>query len=85
MFSVPKCLDLVPCIKEAITQDTYKDLYLCIHFVDNWEADSDTKWDEFFYDTKVSVDNTAVAHQSKFGIVEDGFNSRWQAVINFGR
>ena len=46
-----------------------------MHFVDDWEADSDTEWDEFFYDIKVVVDNTTAGHRSKFGIVEDGFNS----------
>ena len=30
MFSVCKNLDSVPCVKEAITQDAYKDLYDCI-------------------------------------------------------
>ena len=41
MFSVCECLDSVPCVKEAITQDAYKDLYWCMHFVDNLEADSE--------------------------------------------
>ena len=27
IFSVCKCFELVSCVKEAITQDTYKDLY----------------------------------------------------------
>ena len=85
MFSVRENLDSVPCVKEAITQDAYKDLYQCMHFVDDWEADSDTKCKEFFYDTKVVVDTTTEAHRLKFGIIEDGFNSRWQEVINFGR
>ena len=56
-----------------------------MHFVDDWEADFDEEWDEFFHDTKVVVDDTTAAHQLKFGIVEDKFNSQWQAVINFGR
>lgn len=74
------------CVKEAITQDAYKDLYRCIHFVDNWEADSDEEWNEFFHDdAKVVIDDATVAHWSKFGIVEDGSNSQWQEVINFGR
>ena len=46
-----------------------------MHFVDNWEADSDEEWEKFFHDTKIVVDNTSAAHQSKFGIVEDGINS----------
>ena len=85
MFSVRERLDTFPCVKEAITQDAYKDLYWCIHFVDDWKADSDEEWEEFFHDTKVVVDNTAAAHQSKFGIVEDRFNSQWQEVIKFWR
>ena len=47
-----------------------------MHFVDDWEADSDEEWEEFFHDTKVVVDDKAAAHWSKFSIVEDGFNSR---------
>ena len=47
----------------------------CMHFVDDWEGDSDTEWDDFFHDTKVEVDDTTAVHRSKFGIVEDGFNS----------
>ena len=85
MFSICKCLDSVPCVKEARTQDAYKDLNHCIHFVDNCEGDSDAEWEEYFHDTKVEVDNAAVSHWSKLGIVEDGFNSRWQEVIIFGR
>ena len=83
--SVHKCLDSVPCVKEAITQDAYKDLYGCKQFVDDWETDLDEEWDEFFHDTKVVVDDTTANHQLKFGIIEDGFNSRWQEIINFGR
>ena len=57
MFSVCECLDSVPCVKEAITQDAYKDLYCCMHFVDDWEADSNEEWED-----------KAASHWSKFGI-----------------
>ena len=83
MFSVCECLDSVPCVKEAIAQDTYKDLYQYMHSVDDWEANLDEEWEEFF--TKVVVNDTTAAHQSKFGIIEDGFTSQWQEIINFGR
>ena len=46
-----------------------------MHFVDNLEADSNKEWEEFFHDTKVVGDDETVAHPSKFGIVEDRFNS----------
>ena len=62
MFSVGKNLDSVPCVKEVIIQDAYKDLYCCMHFVDDWEADSDDKWQVFFHDTNVVIDDTTAAH-----------------------
>ena len=71
MFSVRKCSDSVPCVKEAITQDAYKDSYCWIHFVNDQEVDSDKECVEFFHDTKVVVDDTTATHRSKFGTVED--------------
>ena len=46
-----------------------------MHFVDDWEADSDEEWEEFFCDTKVVVDDKTAAHPSKFCIVKDKFNN----------
>ena len=40
MWSIRKILDTVPFVKESMPQDAYKDLYRCMHFVDDWEADS---------------------------------------------
>ena len=78
MFSVCECLDSMSCVKEAITQDVYKNLYWFIHFVGYWEVELDEEWEKFFRDTNAT-------HLSKFGIVEAGVNKRWQEVINFGR
>ena len=76
MLSVYKCLDAVGIVKEAITQDAHRDLYWCIHFVGDWEVDSNEEQEYvFLYDTKVVVDDTTASHQFKFAIVEDGFNS----------
>ena len=61
MFSVCQNLDSVPYVKEVITQDAYKDLYRCMHFVDDWEVDSEQEWREFFHDTKVVVDDLKVS------------------------
>ena len=64
VFSFCKILDSVLCVKEALTQDTYKDLYCCMHFVDDWEADYDEEWQEFFQATKIlgRKDSVAVLH-----------------------
>ena len=35
-WSVRKLVDTVPFVKESMPQDVYKDLYHCMHFVDDW-------------------------------------------------
>ena len=62
MFSVCECLDSVSCVKEAITQDAFKDLYWCTYFVNDWEADSNEEWDEYFVDTIFVVDDPTATH-----------------------
>lgn len=47
MFSVWEYLDTIGAVKVAITQDIFKNLYQCIHFLDDWEADNDTEWYEY--------------------------------------
>ena len=85
MWSVREILDAVPCVKELMPQDAYKDLYCCMHFVDDWEADSDSEWEEYFMDPKVGGVGSTAAHQTKFSMVEDGWNSRWQKIVNLGK
>ena len=46
MWSVREILDAVPCVKELMPQDADRDLYHCMHFVDDWEADSYSEWEE---------------------------------------
>ena len=77
-------MDSIPSAKELMPQDAYKDLYFFMHFIDDWEADSDNEWDEYFMDPKVESVNTTATYWAKFSLVEDGFNSRWQEIINFG-
>ena len=75
MWSVREILDAVPLVKEFMPQDAYKDLYRCMHFVDDWKADSDSEWEEYFVDPKVGGVGSKTTHRTKFSIVEDGFNS----------
>ena len=56
-----------------------------MHFIDDWEVDWNSKWDEYVSDAKMGVDDTTATYQTKFGIVEDGFNSWWQEIVNFGK
>ena len=77
MWSVREILDAVPSVKEAMPQDAYKDLYRCMHFVDDWEADTHSEWEEYFMDPKVEADDGTATHRTKFSIVKDGWNSQW--------
>ena len=83
MGSVREILNDVPSVKKSIPQDAYKDLYCCMYFVDNWEADSDSKLDEYLTNPKVESVDTTASHQTEFTLVEDGFNSWWQEIVNF--
>ena len=56
-----------------------------MHFVDDWEADSDIEWDEYFMNPKVEGDGTIATHRTNFSLVEDGWNSWWQEIVNFGK
>ena len=69
------CLDDVGCVKEAITQDAFKDLYWCTKFVYDSETDTDNEWVEYFLNAKIVADDATATHQEKFGITKDGFNS----------
>ena len=53
MYSIRKLFDAIGPVKECLPQDAFKDLHQCMHFVDNWEQDTDREWDEFYSDSKV--------------------------------
>ena len=48
-----------------------------MHFVDDWESDTYTEWDEFFSDLKVGIHPKTAIHIVKFSILEDGYNKQW--------
>ena len=62
MWSVREIFDAVPSVKESMPQDAYKDLYCCMHFVDDWGADTNSKWEEYFMDLKVEDDGDTSTH-----------------------
>ena len=63
IFSVYKGLNAMGAIKEAIIiQDVFKDLYQCMYFVDDWEAECDEECDENLFDTKVGSTGSTVMH-----------------------
>ena len=70
-------------IKESMTKYAFKDICRCMHFVDDWEEE-DEGWDEKYNDAWESIAQGSTNHQIKFGMLKDGYNCRWQAMVNFG-
>ena len=63
-------------------QDALKDLMRCLHYVIDWE---DEDWDEVYDDIKQEAGDETARHRRKLSIVEDAYNRRWQAMVNFGK
>ena len=59
----------------------------CLHFADDWEdgSDGDEEWDEKYGDGREQAADTTAKHRKKLSMVEDAYNRRWQAMVNFGK
>ena len=68
-----------------MTLDAIKDLTRCLHFADDWEDEEDEEWEQKYNDSKEEAADTTARHQKKFSMVEDAYNRRWQAMVNFGK
>ena len=42
-------------VNKVLPQDTIKELYQCMYFVDDKKASSDDEWDAYFLDTEVQT------------------------------
>ena len=56
-----------------------------MHYSDDWDVRGDDDWEDIYDDPKVEAGVSTAAHQLKHGLLEDAYNNRWQAVVNFGR
>ena len=71
-------------IKESMPQDAFKYHCRCLYFADNWEED-DERWNKVYEHEKEAAPENTANHRQKFGVPEDGYNRRWQAMVKFGR
>ena len=62
-----------------------RDLTRCLHFSDDWEEEDAEEWEEKYGDGKEEATDTTARHRKKFSMVEDAYNRRWQAIVNFGK
>lgn len=56
-----------------------------MYLADNLEADLDEEWEKNSSDAKVGIANLTAAHETKFDIINYGFNNCWQEIISFRR
>ena len=63
---------------ESMTKNAFEDMYRCLHFSDDWDADEGDKWDELYSDKKMSSPDNTARHRCKFAMIEDAFNRQWK-------
>jgi hypothetical protein len=85
IFSTREILDDVPSIQASMTKGALEDLTTCLHYSDDWDPKVDGVLDDIYGDDKVVADEGTVPHRLKHGRLEDRYNKRWQAIVNFGR
>jgi hypothetical protein len=85
IFSTREMLDDVPSIQASMTKGALEDLTICLHYSDDWDPEDDGVWDDIYDDAKVVAPPSTASHRLKHGRLEDGYNKRWQAIVNFGK
>jgi hypothetical protein len=66
-----------------MTKGALQDLTTCLHYSDDWEPKENGVWDDTYDDPKVVAPPSTASHRLKHGRLEDGYNKRWQAIVNF--
>ncbi|OEU07069.1 hypothetical protein FRACYDRAFT_252180 [Fragilariopsis cylindrus CCMP1102] len=85
IFSTREIMDAVPSIREAMTKACLEDLTTCLHYSDDWDVECGGDWDDIYDDPKVVGPPGTAKHRLKHGLLEDGYNKRWRAIVNFGK
>jgi hypothetical protein len=74
IFCSREFFNAVPPIQAAMPKNALEDLTVCLHCKDHW--------DDIYDDPQVQADASMASHRVKHGILEDGYNRRWQAIVN---
>jgi hypothetical protein len=85
IFCIKEIFNAVPSIQASITKKALEDLTGCLHYSDDWELMGAPNWDDIYDNPKVEADTSMVSHRVKHGILEDGYNKRWQTTVNPGK
>ncbi len=69
---------------ESMPKNAFKDIYLCLHFNNDW--DNGEEWEDNMYANRKTCSPDSLAHhRRKFAMLEDGFNTRWMECVKFGQ
>ena len=60
-------------------------MHRCMHFSDDWDEDDGVNWDAVYSDAKYDASPGVGKPRRKFEHIEDEFNERWKACVNFGK
>jgi hypothetical protein len=85
IFCTGGIFNVVPSIQASMTKNALEDLNTCLHYSDDWDLMGDSDWDDTYDDPQVAADPSTATHRLKHVILEDGYNKRWQAILNPGR
>jgi hypothetical protein len=85
IFSTREIMEAIPSIQASMTKGALDDLTTCLHYSDDWDPKNNGVWDDIYDDPKVVAHPSTVSHRLKHGRLEDGYNMRWQATVNFGK
>ena len=83
-WSARKSLDAIGTVKESMPKVSFRDLYRCIHFTDDWGEEEGDESNNIYLDENHTSSELAWHHR-KFGDVEDAFNNRWKECVTFGK
>ena len=51
-WSKRESLNAIGTVKESTPKNAFRDLYLCLHFTDNWNEEEGVEWGDIYLDEK---------------------------------
>jgi hypothetical protein len=71
-------LEAIGPLKECMPQEAFRDMYHCMHFIDDFDNESPNEWSDVFFNIK-HLSPTTAWHCKKLSDVEDTLCQRWKS------
>jgi hypothetical protein len=85
IFCTREIFNAVPSIQASMTKNALEDLTGCLHYSDDGDVMGGGDWDDIYDDPKVVAHPSTATHRLKHDQLEDGYNKRWQFIVNPGK